>query len=126
MSSDPWTFFLDLAARVVMPDWGGLVQLLPLPLLALAVLWVLHLVARWSALAPGGGSGVAGRRIGLWPWLIPVGVLITVAGLLVPSSPDEQTGDPSLVNLPILLVGLAFSLFAVAATIRQWERTEAG
>ena len=38
MSTDPWTFLLDLVARVVMPDWGGLVRLLPLPLLALAVL----------------------------------------------------------------------------------------
>jgi hypothetical protein len=51
--TDPWTAFLDWLSTILLPDWGGLIDLLPIlvllgltgPILSLlALYWLYHLV----------------------------------------------------------------------------------
>jgi hypothetical protein len=43
-----WTGFLDLVAKVVNPDWGALVALIPLAVAPLVALLVIALLGRWT------------------------------------------------------------------------------
>jgi hypothetical protein len=43
-----WTGFLDLVSKVVSPDWGALVALIPLAVAPLAALLLLVLLGRWT------------------------------------------------------------------------------
>jgi plastocyanin len=52
MLEDIWNGFLDLTSQFVMPDWGGLVALLPVGIFALVVLVVLAQVRRLAGAAP--------------------------------------------------------------------------
>jgi plastocyanin len=49
---DLWDGILDLTSKLVIPDWGALVALLPLLLLALVVLFFLSRVALYANLGP--------------------------------------------------------------------------
>ena len=43
---------LDLLSKVVIPDWGELIKLIPLGLLAIVVLWLLLVVRRYTGAGP--------------------------------------------------------------------------
>ena len=43
-----WQHVLDFIAKIVSPDWGGLVKLIPLAIAPLVALFVLIAVARWG------------------------------------------------------------------------------
>jgi hypothetical protein len=43
-----WTSVLDFLAKIVIPDWGALVLLIPLALLPLVLLFLLAMAGGWS------------------------------------------------------------------------------
>jgi len=43
-----WTGFLDLVSKVVSPDWGALIVLIPLLIAPLVALFVLAILGRWA------------------------------------------------------------------------------
>lgn len=43
-----WTSVLDFLAKIVIPDWGALVLLIPLALLPLVLLFLLAMTGGWS------------------------------------------------------------------------------
>jgi hypothetical protein len=43
-----WNAILDLVAKVVSPDWGGLLLLLPLLVAPLVLLYLLAMAGRWT------------------------------------------------------------------------------
>ena len=47
-----WNAILDLMARFVTPDWGALIALLPIGILALVVLWIAWLIWQTAHLGP--------------------------------------------------------------------------
>jgi plastocyanin len=47
-----WNAFLDLSAKLVIPDWGALVGLIPIALLAAVVLWLVWLVRSYALVGP--------------------------------------------------------------------------
>lgn len=47
-----WDAILDLTSRLVMPDWGGLVALIPVALAGLVTLFVLWAIRRWASAGP--------------------------------------------------------------------------
>jgi plastocyanin len=49
---DLWNAFLDLSAKLVIPDWGALVGLIPIALLAAVVLWLIWLVWAYRHVGP--------------------------------------------------------------------------
>jgi len=47
-----WTGILDVMSKLVIPDWGGLIALLPVFLLVGVLLWVLMTVRAYAVLGP--------------------------------------------------------------------------
>jgi plastocyanin len=47
-----WNAFLDLTAKLVIPDWGALVGLIPIALLASVVLWLVWLAWAYTRVGP--------------------------------------------------------------------------
>jgi len=47
-----WNAILDLTAKLVIPDWGALVGLIPIALLAAVVLWIAWLVWAYTHVGP--------------------------------------------------------------------------
>jgi plastocyanin len=47
-----WTSILDFTSKLVIPDWGALVALIPLALLVLVVLWLLATAYRFATIGP--------------------------------------------------------------------------
>src|SRR3712207_1231494 len=83
---DAWTQILDFLSRIIIPDWGGLVALIPLALLALAILGIGLTLFRWwatagmnrSRVAPRIEAGVPPPGVHLpgpsrWPFVLPIG-----------------------------------------------------
>ena len=52
MLDDIWTSILELTSKLVMPDWGGLVALIPIGLLVVVVIWLILLVRRFATAGP--------------------------------------------------------------------------
>jgi plastocyanin len=51
-----WTWFLDLTSKLVIPDWGGLIALLPVGIMALIVVWIVFTIRKFRAV-PKAGRG---------------------------------------------------------------------
>lgn len=126
-----WDATLRGLEQLIAPDWGAIVRTLPL-LVGLLVVMVGGLLARsWvTALAAdrrraarhraGGTTGGGRAHRWLWPWFIPVGVLVALAGLVFrPVNPSSGTADPA--DLPVLILGVAMTLLFVAAAVTEWE-----
>ena len=44
MLEDIWNWFLEVTAQLVTPDWGALVSLMPIAIMALVVVWLIWIV----------------------------------------------------------------------------------
>ena len=140
-SGDPWTSFLDWLTQIITPDWGSLVALLPLGLLGLVALFLAATAYQWyraaainrprvprrlAAGAPPPGVHLPGPSF--WPFVLPVGALLILFALAV--RPSGQGGRTDLVNLPVLVAGLAVTALGIAGwfrdSMREWSRTEHG
>lgn len=87
MLEDVWNGILDLTSKLVIPDWGALVALIPIGLLVLVVLWLARTAYRYATAGPT-------RRTQRLPPVPP---------------PDVHTGPVSLA--PVLAAAGAFALF---------------
>jgi plastocyanin len=47
-----WTWFLDLTSKAVIPDWGALIALLPVGVMALVLVWLVFTFRRFRRQAP--------------------------------------------------------------------------
>src|SRR5919205_75851 len=52
MLEKAWTSILDFTSKLVIPDWGSLVALIPIALLAIVVLWLLATAYRFATAGP--------------------------------------------------------------------------
>ncbi len=52
MLEDLWTSILDLTSKLVIPDWGALIELLPIGLLIVIVVWLILLARRFATAGP--------------------------------------------------------------------------
>jgi plastocyanin len=47
-----WNWFLDLTSKLVIPDWGGLVALLPVGVMAVVIVWLVFTIRRLRGAPP--------------------------------------------------------------------------
>ena len=47
-----WNWFLDLTSKLVIPDWGGLILLLPVGVMAVVIIWLIYTVRRLRGAPP--------------------------------------------------------------------------
>ena len=47
-----WNWFLDLTSKLVIPDWGGLIALLPVGVMAVVIVWLVFTVRRLRGAPP--------------------------------------------------------------------------
>jgi hypothetical protein len=88
-----WDAILDLTARFVMPDWNGLVALLPIAIAGATALAVVWLIRRWSTagptrrgptrVAPSPPSGVHMPGPSFAPFFAAVGAVLLFAGVVL-------------------------------------------
>ncbi len=127
-----WRLLLELAEAILIPDWGDLIDLIPLGLLGVVVLVGTLIVRRWvryAAVRPIPVQGSRGRD-GV-PWspraairllaAVPVGTLLAVAALVLFAAPADGVPRLSPIGYALLLTGIAMALGGVAAAVRAWE-----
>ena len=52
MLEDIWNWFLEVTALLVTPDWGALVSLMPIVIMALVVVWLIWVIRRFRSQPP--------------------------------------------------------------------------
>ena len=114
---------LDLASKVVIPDWGELIKLIPLGLLAVVALWLLLVVRRYATVgparrAPARLTPVTPDAIHMpgpsyAPVVAAIGAAALLWGLVV-------GGNALLVGVLVLIVSL---LYWGREAIRDYDRT---
>jgi plastocyanin len=113
---------LDLLSKIVIPDWGELIKLLPLGLAALVLLWLLLTVRLFATagptrraparLSPAPPPGVHMPGGSLAPILGAVGAASLFAGLVI-------GGTAALIGAVILVLGL---LYWGREAVRDYDR----
>ncbi len=136
MITELWSGILEVIARVIIPVWNDLIDLIPL-LLALGLLAIVGLIVRmWLRNADSNRSRVpkpipAGRKPedmhlpgpSLWPFVAPVGLLFILFSLAL---------DPfaSVINMAILGLGLTIAVVGLVGWYleagREYVQVEAG
>ena len=87
-----WTGVLDFTSKLVIPDWGALVNLIPVAIFAIVVLWLLATVWRFATIGPArrGGAritpsppaGIHAPGPSYAPVLAAIGLFLLLAGLV--------------------------------------------
>lgn len=134
--------FFDFLSQIVMPDWVGLIALMPLLFLGVFVLFVLLLARSWrragrrnrsrvparlAAGAPPPGVHLPGPS--RWPFVVPIGGALVLFALALPAR--DSAGQVTMpFNVPLLAAGLAVTLVAIAGwlrdAMREWRSTAVG
>src|SRR5437763_324189 len=90
---DVWNAFLDLTAKLVIPDWAGLVALIPIGLAAFVALWFAIVIMRFARagptrrgkrrqpLAPPPGVHAGGTSIA--PFFAALGAFLLLGGIVL-------------------------------------------
>ncbi len=131
--------FFDLLSQVVMPDWVGLIALLPLLFIVLVMLYLAHTAWQWrragarnrlrvparlAAGAPPAGIHLPGPS--RWPFVVPIGAALLLFALVLPVR-DEAGQVTVPFNLPLLAIGLLVTGIAIAGwlmdAMREWRAT---
>ncbi len=117
---------LGLLAPIITPDWGELVALIPLMLLAVVALFVVLQLRSWirynASLPPRLRPQISRSR-----WLlvyttgVVIGALVCIAAFQLGGSPEDGTLGLT-VNLPLLFAGLLVAIGSVGAGILRWEQ----
>ncbi|HSH21031.1 MAG TPA: hypothetical protein VK992_00240, partial [Candidatus Caenarcaniphilales bacterium] len=131
--------FLDFLSQLVMPDWAGLITLIPLLLIGLIVLYAAHTALQWrragrrirsrvprplAAGAPPPGVHLPGPS--RWPFVVPIGAALLLFALVL--APKDESGLATLpFNVPLMAAGLLVTVIAVggwlADAMREWRAT---
>ena len=132
---DLWSQILAFLQQIVVPDWSGLVALLPLGVLALVVLVLALNAYRWWSAAAINRSRVPARITAgapppgvhlpgpsRWPLLVPIGATFLGFALVF-----AQGGipNPTLLGIGLLLTAVALGGWLRDAG-REWRTTEVG
>ncbi|MDQ6795322.1 MAG: cupredoxin domain-containing protein [Chloroflexota bacterium] len=104
-----WTAILDFTSKLVIPDWGALIGLIPVALAAVVVLWLVMTVYRFATigprrrgkrrLTPRPPPGIHAPGPSFAPVIAAIGVFLLLFGLVVGG-----------IALPLGAVALALSL----------------
>jgi hypothetical protein len=130
--------FFDFLSQIIMPEWEGLLELLPLLFVGLIALYLLHTAWQWRRAGRRNRSRLAPRRAGApppgvhlpgpsrWPFVLPIGAAILLFALVLP--PRDEAGQVTApFNMPLLLIGLLVTLVAVVGWLRdamkEWRST---
>jgi hypothetical protein len=130
--------FFDFLSQIVMPDWVGLIALLPLLFLVLIALYAVHTAWQWRKAGRRNRSRVAPRRVSApppgvhmpgpsrWPFVLPIGAALLLFALVLP--PRDEAGQlTGVFNLPLLIAGLLVTVVAIAGWLRdamhEWRST---
>lgn len=131
--------FFDFLSQLVMPDWAGLIALIPLLFVILLVAAFVYLAWMWrragsrnrsrlprrlAAGAPPPGVHLPGPS--RWPFVLPVGAALIIFGLVV--LPRDEAGQATApFNAPLLALGLVVTLVAIVGwlrdAMREWRTT---
>jgi plastocyanin len=111
---DLWNGILDLTAKLVIPDWAGLVALIPIGLAALVALWFAIVIMRFARagptrrgkrrLPPAPPPGVHAGGGSLAPFFTAIGAFLLFAGIVIGGT------------------GLVLGIAALVATLLYWGR----
>jgi hypothetical protein len=128
-----WAGVMSLLTPLVTPDWGRLVDLIPLLILGLVVLYLAWVIRAWVRIyraQPVRGPKV--RKPDYRPMIVGhvivvgIGVVTVVTAFIAGSRAPGWTGANSplglVVNLPLLLLGLGLIIGAAGNAARRWER----
>jgi len=95
---DVWTGILDLTSKLVIPDWGALVALIPVALLVLIALWLARTALRFATagptrrgkqrITPQPPAGVHAGPVSFAPIFGAVGTFLLLWGLVSGGSPS--------------------------------------
>jgi hypothetical protein len=129
-----WNGVLSLLTPLVTPDWGKLIGLIPFLLLGLVLLFVVLQARAWMRMSASRPvRGPKGRPRPMRPLILGHLVVValgiaTVALAFVAGSRDPSwTGATSpfglVVNVPLLILGLALIIGTLGNGIRLWERS---
>jgi hypothetical protein len=87
-----WTGVLDFTSKLVIPDWGALVNLIPVAIFAIVVLWLLATVWRFATIGPARRgrarvtpsppAGIHAPGPSYAPVLAAIGLFMLLAGLV--------------------------------------------
>jgi plastocyanin len=104
-----WTAILDFTSKLVIPDWGALIGLMPVALAAVVVLWLVMTVYRFATIGPRRRGkrrltplpppGIHAPGPSFAPVIAAIGVFLLLFGLVVGG-----------IALPLGAVALALSL----------------
>lgn len=140
-----WSALLDLMAQIIMPNWNDVLKWIPALLLGVVALVVGLLVVVWirnsrvtaSRMIPVRREGAPPAHVHMpgpskWPFVIPLGLAFVFAGLVFHpsrvSSGAEAPPLPELINLPLMLIGLAIAGVGVIGWYldagREWRHVE--
>ncbi len=109
-----WNWFLDLTSKLVIPDWGGLILLLPVGVMAVVIVWLIYTIRRLRGAPP--------ARRGKMP--VPPK---TPAGIHMPGPSFAPVF--AAVGLFLLFLGIVFpgpilwlGILALVLTLLYWFR----
>jgi plastocyanin len=139
---DAWQAILDWLTPLITPSWNDLIPIIPLALVGLVFAVLALLAWRWMATASINRSRVRPRIRAAapppgvhlpgpskWPFVVPIGAALLLAGLVF--TPQDDAGNStSPVNLPLLLAGLLVTGVSVVGWLRdamkEWRTTAEG
>jgi plastocyanin len=142
-----WAALLDLMAQILLPNWNDVLKWIPALLLGLVGLTVALLVVVWLRnrrvmtsrmipirREPPSPPGVHLPGPSRWPFIIPLGLGFVFAALVFHPGQVSGSAEPAptitdLINLPLMLIGLAIVTAGAIGWYldagREWRRVEA-
>jgi plastocyanin len=140
-----WSALLDFLSRIILPNWNDVLRWIPSLLLGLVGLIVAILAVAWlrnrrvmaSRMIPVRREGSPPPGVHMpggskWPFVVPLGLAFVFAGFVFhPSRVSGAEPSPTvtdLVNLPLMLIGLAIAVVGAVGWYfdagREWHHVE--
>jgi hypothetical protein len=133
---------LQFIEQLVTPDWGDLMALVPLLLVAIVAFYLLHTAWQWRRAGERTRPRVPARLAGgapppgvhlpgpsRWPFVVPIGGGLILFALVLPQR-DEAGQVTMPFNVPLFALGLLVTFIALAGwlieAMREWRATAEG
>jgi len=123
---DIWSSILAALSPILSPDWGSLVGLIPFLILGLVILFLVWVTTAWWRLNRSLPDAIRPRAGGRTVLVLhAMGILLGIALCATAFLTGGSAADGTLglvVNLPLLLLGLAIAVSTAASGALRWER----